>query len=768
MKQYTMSLDGEWKLCLRKGEQLSGEVTRWEELGAEAVAGQVPGDWVLDYVRQGLLEEPYEQGQYVTLRQYESSHVFYGRRFCCDREPNERFSLLFEGIDTVADVYLNGVKLGHAENMFIPHEFPASSLRRGENELLVHIYPCVLEARKYPISAFAYSHKYNYESLVIRKAAHMFGWDICPRIVSAGLWRPVTLVEEKPVHIQDVYLWIDRMLENGSVKCTFAFDVELGLDEVLPYSLRVEGRCGGSAFQEETALWYTHGRVSFTLENPRLWWPRGYGAPDQYQMKATLFREGREVDTLEWKQGLRTVQLLHDDCLDENGNGDFCFVVNGRRTFVLGTNWVPADAFHSQDAKRIPQILDLVWDIGCNGLRVWGGGVYESDDFYARCDAMGILVWQDFMMACGIYPNTPRMQEQLRQEATVTVRRLRKHASICLWAGDNECDQNYCWFDMKQDPTGNQLTRGILPEVLRYEDLTRPYLPSSPYVSHEAYVSGRQEDTPEQHLWGPRDYFKSHFYHDATAVFASEMGYHGCNSPQSLRRFIGSDHLWPVDGNPMYLYHCASPEKKGPYTYRIPLMSSQMETLFGQKPENLDEYARMSQISQAEAKKYFVECFRSRKGQRTGIIWWNIMDCWPQISDAVVDYYFCKKLAYFFIRRSQQPVCLMADDHEGGLKLYGVNDSGTPCTVDYQVKDLDTAQTVAQGVQTLATEASTELCTLPADGKPHFLAIFWTMPDGSRQSNHYLQGTPPYDFSWYRRHLTEMGYDEFQGFETEN
>ena len=187
MKQYTMSLDGEWKLCLRKGEQLSGEVTRWEELGAEeAVAGQVPGDWVLDYVRQGLLEEPYEQGQYVALRQYESSHVFYGRRFCCDREPNERFSLLFEGIDTVADVYLNGVKIGHAENMFIPHEFPASSLRRGENELLVHIYPCVLEARKYPISAFAYSHKYNYESLVIRKAAHMFGWDICPRIVSAG------------------------------------------------------------------------------------------------------------------------------------------------------------------------------------------------------------------------------------------------------------------------------------------------------------------------------------------------------------------------------------------------------------------------------------------------------------------------------------------------------------------------------------------------------------------------------------------------------
>lgn len=143
--------------------------------------------------------------------------------------------------------------------MFIPHEFPASSLRRGENELLVHIYPCVLEARKYPISAFAYSHKYNYESLVIRKAAHMFGWDICPRIVSAGLWRPVTLVEEKPVHIQDVYLWIDRMLENGAVKCTFAFDVELGLDEVLPYSLRVEGRCGDSAFQEETALWYTHG-----------------------------------------------------------------------------------------------------------------------------------------------------------------------------------------------------------------------------------------------------------------------------------------------------------------------------------------------------------------------------------------------------------------------------------------------------------------------------------------------------------------------------
>lgn len=753
-----------WKLCLIDDAELGGEIVRADELPKECIPAQVPGDWALDYVRAGLMEDPYFEDNYLKIRDYENSHVFYWTEFEWDDEGRQVF-LRFEGIDTVADVYLNGMKIGHAENMYIPHEFVADGLVKGKNELLVHILPVALEARKYSIGAFHLCGKYNYEAMVIRKATHMFGWDICPRIVSAGLWRPVSLVVKPEERIDDVFVWIDRMNEDGSLSCSAVFDVDIGRRNIMGYELRIEGACGDHRFEAAEKLWYVHGRIGFTVREPRLWWPRGYGEPNMYDITVTLLKDGAVVDTIAFRQGLRTAELSRDDLIDENGKGDFCFVINGKRIYVMGTNWVPADAFHSNDDNRIPAIIDLVTDIGCNAMRVWGGGVYESDLFYDLCDEKGILIWQDFMMACGVYPHTQRMLGQLEEEATAIVRRLRRHACICLWAGDNECDQNYCWGDIKRDPTLNELTRGVLPKVLRSEDLSRPYLPSSPYVSHQAFVDGREQDTPEQHLWGPRDYFKGHFYHDATAVFASEMGYHGCNSPEGIYRFIGKDKAWPVDGNEMYLYHSASPElEHSPYTYRIPLMSGQLDYLFGQKPENLDTYARMSQISQAEAKKFFVESFRARRNRRTGLIWWNIMDCWPQISDAVVDYYFYRKLAYFFIRRSQQPVCLMMDDHSGELVLYGVSELPQTQRVVFRVRDVDADRVVFEGESVLIGEASTPLYTVRDDGEHRVYSLEWTLEDGTQGSNHYLQGKPPYSYEWYMKNLKKLGYDEFEGF----
>ena len=759
-----IKLQENWQLCVVDDAKLEGCAAKRADLSENWIAAQVPGDWVLDYVRAGLLEEPYYQDNYLKIRDYENSHIFYSTKFFWEGAA-ERTFLQFDGIDTVADVYLNGVLIGHAENMYIPHEFEAKSLVQGENELLVHIKPVCLEARKYPIGAFHTTCKYNYEALVIRKATHMFGWDICPRIVTSGLWREVSVVQKPEEHVENAFLWIENLTPEGDAKCCLTFDVNLGNKPVKGYKLSVEGTCGDHQFKAEQDLWYIHGRIQFTVEQPKLWWPRGYGEQNLYQITVTLLKDGEEADRLEFRQGLRTTELVRDDLMDENGKGDFCFVINGQRVYVMGTNWVPADAFHSNDDNRIPDIIDLVEDIGCNAMRVWGGGVYESDLFYDLCDEKGILIWQDFMMACGVYPHTERMLSQLEEEAAAVVRRLRHHACICLWAGDNECDQNYCWFETKRDPSLNVLTRGVLPKVLRTEDFSRPYLPSSPYVSHQAFEQGRQKDTPEQHLWGPRDYFKGHFYHDATAVFASEMGYHGCNSPESIYRFIGKEKSWPVDGNEMYLYHAASPElTDSPYTYRIPLMSGQLKFLFDQEPENLDEYARMSQISQAEAKKFFVESFRSRRGKRTGLIWWNIMDCWPQISDAVVDYYFCKKLAYFFIRRSQQPVCLMMDDHTKELVLYGVSELPEDCKVTFTVRDIESGKKIAEGESILAGRASTPLYTIRDDGAHRIYSIEWEIDNGVTGNNHYLQGQPPYSYEWYMSCLKKLGYDEFVGF----
>ena len=218
----------------------------------------------------------------------------------------------------------------------------------------------------------------------------------------------------------------------------------------------------------------------------------------------------------------------------------------------------------------------------------------------------------------------------------------------------------------------------------------------------------------------------------------------------------------------MWIYHAASPEvENSRYRYRIPLMSSQIGYLFRQTPENLDDYARMSQISQAEAKKYFVESFRAHKGVRTGLIWWNIMDAWPQFSDAVVDYYFCRKLAYFYIRRSQQPLCLMMDDKDGELILCAVNDFMLGRTLRYTVTDMDTGETVLSGTHIAPADCACVLQPVPDDGKVHFYAIRWETETGETGLNHYLQGTPPVDFHWYMDCLRRLGLDEFEGFEGE-
>ena len=768
MSELRISLSDGWRLALVPDAAVTGgpvSFAQAEALGGVTVPARVPGDFALDLQRAGLLDEPFYSDRFAGLMKYETYHVFYGAEFTADAPGGADDVFLFEGIDTVADVYLNGESLGHAENMFIPHEFPASAVRAGKNELFVHIFPAALEARKYETGAMEQGLRYNAESLVLRKAAHSFGWDIAPRIVSAGLWRPVSLVRKKPVRIDDVFLYAKQLNGDGSLDCAAAFRVSAAREDIGRYSVKLRGVCGGSVFETEQRLWFVSGCLKFTVKDPMLWWPRGCGDPNRYDVTFTLYRDGAEADSVSFRQGLRTAALDRTDTLSPEGDGKFCFVVNGKRIFVKGTNWVPADAFHSRDAERIPKILDLVWDVGCNALRCWGGGVYESDEFYEWCCAHGILVWQDFMMACAVYPQDGRMKESLRGEVRAVVKRLRRFECICLWAGDNECD--VCWGNWNVpavNPAYNALTRQVIPGVLNSEDTSRPYLPSSPYVSAASFAAGKALKTPEQHLWGPRGYFKAPFYHDANAVFASEIGYHGCPSPESVKKFLPPEQLWPHENNSGWILHAASPEVSGgTYAYRIPLMAKQIACLFAQEPRSLAEFAQMSQAVQAEAFKYFIESFRARKWERTGLIWWNIMDCWPQFSDAVVDYYGCRKLAYRFIRRSQAEVCLMMDDRGGRLRLWGVNDGQKPVSLRYRAGEIGGGNAVFTGEAVLEADSSLALASVPDDGAQRFWLITWESEAGSGR-NHYLAGRPAFDFPWYLECLEQAGMKEYEGF----
>jgi beta-mannosidase len=350
------------------------------------------------------------------------------------------------------------------------------------------------------------------------------------------------------------------------------------------------------------------------------------------------------------------------------------------------------------------------------------------------------------------------------------------HPSIILWAGDNENDfvYYYKWNGAKRrDPNTNILTRRVLPEVLNMHDYARPYLPSSPYVDEEAYKSGGK--ISEDHLWGPRDYFKGKYYKNTVCHFASETGYHGCPSPASLEKYIPKEFLftaknandWDGINNEMWLAHASSPETEtGPYLYRIRLMADQVTTLFGATvPCDLDSFAKASQISQAEAKKYFIERFRVTKWRRTGIIWWNLIDGCPQISDAVVDYYYCKKLAYHYIKRSQEPLALIFyEPKDGVLTLYAVNDFARDSEFTYKVTDMTEGAVVLEGKGFAPADASTALCSLGIrEDEKHFYLVEWN-DGGKSYSNHYMTNIKDIDFSEYMGYISKCGYDQFEGF----
>ena len=722
----------------------------------------VPGNVEIDLMKAGKLPDIYYSTNTLEAQKLENMHYWYFAEF--ELDDTESY-LNFEGIDTIADIYINGNLAESCENMFSSYRV-YSNFNPGKNQVVVHIKPVCIEARRYNIPVSSNGLKYNDPAMYVRKAAHMFGWDIMPRIVSAGIWKPVTIEKIKEDEITEVYLTtmsIDK--ENSNANMRFCMHAELSGDFARDYTVKVHGVCGDSEFTFEEMLWHNNINHSFSIENVKLWWPRNYGEANLYAVTVELYYKGEIKDTYKLNIGVRTVELLNAEMIDENDNGEFCFVINGQRIFALGTNWVPLDALHSNDVNRIEDAMAMIDDIGCNMIRCWGGNVYENDKFYEICDRMGIMVWQDFGMGCAVYPQDRNFAAKLEQEAVEQIKRLRNYPSIVLWAGDNECDCAYLWSGAKRDPNENFLTREILRKAVLAHDYTRPYLPSSPYMSEKSIKENLP--LPEEHLWGPRDYFKGNYYRNSVCHFASETGYHGFPSVKSLKKFLANpEKIFNDNGvaTDEYLVHAAAMETVdgAPYTYRIRLAYTQVETLFGKAAENLDDFVKQSQISQAEAKKYFIEKFRIGKGHRTGILWWNLLDGWPQVSDAVVDYYYSKKLAYHYIKRSQQPVCLMFDEpFDSKIVLVGVNEFLKDTRVEYEVTDVLADKVVLSGNVYLKADAATRIDALEIEpGEKKFYLITWTK-DGVEYKNHYFTNIIDIDYKEYLEAQTRCGMDEY-------
>ena len=754
----TKSLDGAWQLFVeehKKCASVANELTTLTALQATGfyqTTGTVPGNFELDLVRDGILPDPFLGENPLLLQQYENRHLWYATTFTSPAKEGEDWYLNFDGIDTVADIYLNGELLGKTDNMFISHEFPVV-LREGENELVVHITPAMIAARDVYLGAGINTHLYyNAASLGVRKAAHSYGWDIFPRIVSGGIWKSVKLVCKPKNRIDELFLSTANMTPSAATLFTH-YRITAAEDLIQRYKLHIHGECRDRAFDLEQKLWHVEETRYINVADPYLWWPKDMGAPDLYHVTATLLLDGEVVDSLELDFGIRTTRLERTELLDEDGNGEFCFYINAQKMFARGTNWVPLDPFHSRDAERLPLALKLLDEGNINMVRVWGGGVYESDEFYDFCDAHGITVWQDFMMGCASYPQDKDFCDKLRVEAEQVVKRLRNHPAILMWGGDNEGDQFIGGARMGADPNGYAPTRTVLPDVLRRNDLSRPYLPSSPYMSPTAAQHGwaKQSQTlPERHLWGGNRYFKDPFFSAPVCHFVSESGQHGCPSPSSIRKFIHEDKLWPYQDNTEWQVHyaCMESHKGATYSHRIHTMTGPINHLFGFEPNDLENFALASQITQAEGLKFFMERARSLKFEKmTGMLIWNLLDGWPQFSDAVVDYYGTPKLAYHVLKRSQEPICLLFREPKNAeLELVCANDTLGAVNLAYRVTDVTNDRVVAQGEITTGANITASVCTIPYTGdKTVIYLIEWTL-NGMTYRNHYVSGNIPHSY----------------------
>ena len=733
-----------------------------KEYGIKPISASVPGNFELDMQKAGLIDDPFYADNPLKIQKLENRHLWYAVDFEYTGNFPERAYLKFDGIDTFSDIFLNGGIIGSTDNMLISHEFPAVGIKKGSNELLVHIKPTVTEARKFDFDMDVLTyHKYNAASLSVRKAAHSFGWDIMPRFVSGGIWRSCFLIEKKADYIEDIYLSTVK-LDGDRAFIAGRYSTVIDGDYSTEYSLSISGICGGRNFCVYLdKLWHNKGVLTFSVESPALWWIRDMGEQNLYRVTATLFHGKEIADIKEFNFGIRTVTVEKSDTTDSSGSGEFCFYVNGEKAYIRGTNWVPLDAFHSRDGERLQRALDLLFDVNCNAVRCWGGNVYEDNEFFDFCDKNGILVWQDFAMGSATYPQNDEFLDKIRKEAEFIVKKLRQHPSLAIWAGDNECDEAAAfWLDIKRDPNKNRITREVIPKVIERLDPYREYLPSSPYVSERAWLADNRNGLPENHLWGPRDYYKGEFYTSAAAHFASETGYHGCPSVDSLKRFISPEKLWPWQGNDEWRIHstCMETDSEGPYDYRIALMAGQVKTLFGRDFDDLETFSLASQLSQAEAVKFFIERFRSQKWRRTGLMWWNLIDGWPQISDAVVDYYYNKKIAYDFIRRSQEPVALMIREPENGfLGLTAANEFLNDTKIRYRVTDLGEHSVVCEAESVIAANKACELDKIPYDSENNrFYLLEWEY-NGVKCKNHYISGAAPYDFERYTAWLREAG-----------
>lgn len=663
----------------------------------------VPNDITKTLYDLGIVNEPYFGLNHKEIKKFVDMDYTYLTSFSfssSDISSDEELFLSFNGIDTFADIYLNGKLLGSVENMFLQYRYNITDLCvEGQNELKVDMRSTLKKMAT--IDTKDYFGIFNLPRILVRKEQCCFGWDWAPDIQGYGIWEDVVLFSENKNKITDVRYTADMNGEavffvdiNYSVRAVYDYDgnlmeVKPSHDDYIRVTItkNPDGDFSNVIVKQVPVSGY-QSFITFKREDIELWWPNGYGKQPIYSYKVELVRDGNVISEKNGNFAYRTVTLEEKIAGDSKLN--FAILINGKKIYVKGSNWVPIDCFTGAiEEDKYIKLINLAVKCNYNMLRVWGGGIYEKDIFYDVCDRLGIMVWQDFMFACSHIPDDNRdWVDNVTRECVYQVKRLRNHPSLVYWSGGNE---RVCSLTSKE-AVGDWFVDVTLRGIVQNYDGTRPYASSSPYSKNDI---GNDLSSGDSHFSSLETCIEQSvdFYRQNVAKnvigFYSECAVMGPSVRQTYEKVFPQDKLWPMNeywedrlsDNPYAAYKLSFAKRL--YKYSTDLLG---------EPTNLDDLIFKGMIFHAELLKCEIEFSRAHKPFAAGFMNWMYSEIYPTTTWSVVDYFNEPKQAYYQMRRSFSTILMSFYlDNDGNTYLFGVNDSFNAVNVNYEygLKNLD-------------------------------------------------------------------------------
>lgn len=670
----------------------------------EWLPAKVPGCVHTDLLRNGIIADPFYGTNEHDLQWIDKKDWEYEASFDISEEQlaASHLELVFDGLDTYADVYVNGKVVLSADNMFRPWRVDIKDrVTEGKNQIRI-LFRSPIQEDLPKLEKLGYALPASNDqsevggmgnkrvSIFARKAPYHYGWDWGPRFVTSGIWRECRIEAWSEVEIRNLFIRQDEVNESVA-RVTAVVTVEA--DDELNGNLVVTA--AGQEWKSELKLdgGTNVAQLEMEIQNPKLWWSRGLGDPNLYDFRAEIRSGDRVIADAEVRTGLRSVKLIQK--ADQAGTS-FYIELNGTPVFAKGANHIPNDSFLTEvTEERYRHEIASAAESNMNMLRVWGGGIYEEKIFYDLCDEYGLMVWQDFMFACSMYPGDEAFLESVRLEAEENITRLRNHPSIVLWCGNNEIDSAWAHYDekagwgWKKDYSHEirekiwadyeAIFHRVLPEAVSLCAPGAEYWPSSPIVSlsrdknQHSNPSTKSGDIHYWGVWHNTEPFDN--YNVYVGRFMSEYGFQSFPEPRTVRTYAEESDM-ELESKVMLAH-----QKNGAGNRLIKNYMDQ----YMNEPKDFPSFLYMSQMLQAEAMKTAIEAHRRNKPYCMGTLYWQMNDCWPVASWSGMDYLGRWKAMQYVAKRSLRDVCLAIEQKDATLSVHLISDISEPVTGELQI-----------------------------------------------------------------------------------